>query len=197
MKRKHRTRKKSGFKGLFLFLIAAGIVIGFLSFFRQELSRFVSPWLERRGLHGEKREVTLYFSDREAEYLVGERRKIGKREDVEDEAGELIQELIRGPSRPLLQTLPSRTKLLSLQVDLEGTAKVDFNRSLSRDHPGGSLAEMMTVYSVVNSLTLNFPEIKRVQFLVEGQPIETLTGHLSLTQLVVPKPDLIRQAEKK
>jgi len=52
---------------------------------------------------------------------------------------------------------------------------------------------MMTVYSIVNSLTLNFPPIKRVQILIDGKPIETITGHLFLKQPVPPKPDLIKR----
>jgi spore germination protein GerM len=72
-------------------------------------------------------------------------------------------------------------------------AKVNFNPALSKDHPGGSSAEMMTVYSIVNSLSLNFPQIKRVQFLIDGKPIATIVGHLSLERPVSPKPDLIKR----
>ncbi|HSB05131.1 MAG TPA: GerMN domain-containing protein [Thermodesulfobacteriota bacterium] len=181
-------------KKVFLLLVLFGIGIGLLSVFRQELSDSIRPWLERRGLFGQKKEVTLYFSDREAEYLIGEKREIKKKEAVEDEAGELIQELIKGPKGRLLPTLPSRTKLLSLHLDEKGMAKVNFSKALSKDHPGGSSAEMVTVYSVVNSLVLNFPKIKRVQFLVEGREIDTITGHLSISKPVSPRADLIKKS---
>jgi len=72
-------------------------------------------------------------------------------------------------------------------------AKVNFDPVLSKEHPGGSSAEMMTVYSVVNSLTINFPTIKRVQFLVEGRQIETIAGHLSLKQPIPSKADLVKK----
>jgi hypothetical protein len=52
---------------------------------------------------------------------------------------------------------------------------------------------MMTVYSIVNSLTLNFPQIKRVQILIEGKSIETIAGHLSLKQPISSKADLIKR----
>jgi hypothetical protein len=52
---------------------------------------------------------------------------------------------------------------------------------------------MMTVYSIVNSLALNFPQIKRVQILIDGKPIESIAGHLSLKQPIPPKPDLIKR----
>ena len=197
MKRKRRKTKKSGLKKVFLLLVLVGVAIGLLSVFQQELTDAVRPWLKRRGLLEQKKEVTLYFSDREAEYLIGERREIKKKEAVEDEAGELIQELIKGPKGRLLPTLPSRTKLLSLHLDEKGMAKVNFSKALSKDHPGGSSAEMVTVYSVVNSLVLNFPKIKRVQFLVEGKEIDTITGHLSISKSVSPRPDLIKKSSAK
>jgi len=116
-----------------------------------------------------------------------------KKNEVKEEAKETILELIKGPKGKLIPTLPPRTKLLTLQINDEGLAKVNFNPTLSKDHPGGSSAEMMTVYSIANSLALNFPQIKRVQILIDGKPIETIAGHLSLRQPVFPKPDLIRR----
>jgi spore germination protein GerM len=197
MKRKHRKKKKSGLKKVLLLLALVGVGIGLLSVFEGELTDAVRPWLKRRGLLEQKKEVTLYFSDREAEYLIGEKRGIKQKEDVEAEARELIQELIKGPKRKLLPTLPSRTKLLSLHLDDKGMAKVNFSKALSKDHPGGSSAEMVTVYSVVNSLAFNFPNIKRVQFLVEGREIDTITGHLSISKSVSPRPDLIKKSSAK
>ncbi len=193
MKRNHRRKKKGGIKKILFLLILIGIGIGLLSLFRQDLSHFVSPWLEKRGFLEGKREVTLFFSDREAEYLVGEKRAMKKGEDTEAAAGELIREIIRGPRGQLFPTLPSQARLLSFQLDEKGVARVNFNKAFIKDHPGGSSAEVMTVYSVVNSLTLNFPEIKRIQFLVEGREIETIAGHLSLRQPISLKPDLIRK----
>ncbi len=41
---------------------------------------------------------------------------------------------------------------------------------------------MNTVFSIVDTLTLNFPEIKRVQILIEDQAVDTLNGHLDLSR---------------
>jgi spore germination protein GerM len=196
MKRRRRSKKKSGRKGILISLILIGIGIALVSLFEQEISHFFRPWMERRGFLEGKRGVTLYFSDQEGEYLIGEKREIIKREVVEDEAKEVIRELIKGPKGRLLPTLPSRTKLLSLQIEEQGVAKANFSKALSKDHPGGTSAEMATVYSIVNTLVLNFPRIKRVQFLVEGKEIESITGHLSLGQPIAPKPDLIKKSGK-
>ena len=190
-RRKKRSPKKGrGGKILFLLIL---IGIGLIVFFHQQTYDSIKPLFERWRILGKTKEVLLYFSDSEGEYLIGEKRKILKKNEVKEEAKETIAELIKGPKGKLIPTLPPRAKLLTLQISDAGVAKVNFNPALSKDHPGGSSAEMMTVYSIVNSLALNFPRIKRVQILIDGKPIETITGHLSLRQPVPPKPDLIKR----
>lgn len=190
-KRKKRSpRKGRGGKILFLLIL---IGIGLIVLFHQQILYSIKPLFERWGILVEREEVLLYFSDPEGEYLIGEKREILKKNEVKEEAKETITELIKGPKGKLIPTLPPRTKLLTLQINDTGVARVNFNPALSKDHPGGSSAEMMTVYSIVNSLALNFPQIKRVQILIDGKSIETITGHLSLRQPVSPKPDLIRR----
>jgi spore germination protein GerM len=195
MKRKSKRKGRKG-KILLLFILI-GIGLSLLFIFHQEIFNSLKPWLEKWSILEEKKGVFLYFSEREGEYLIGEKREILKRSEVKEEAKETIVELIKGPKGKLIPTLPPQTKLLSLQFDEEGVAKVNFNKALSKDHPGGSSGEMMTVYSIVNSLTLNFPQIKRVQILIEGKAIETIAGHLSLKQPVSSNRELIKKMGKK
>jgi len=189
---KKRKKKNSAGKFVALFFLM-GILALLFYVFRQEFIHSLRPWLEKWSLVEKKREVLLYFSDREGEYLMGEKREIIKKNQVKEEAKETISELIKGPKGKLIPTLPPRTKLLTLQINDGGAANVNFNSFLSKDHPGGSTAEMMTVYSIVNSLAINFPQIKRVQILIDGKPIESIAGHLSLKQPIPPKPDLIKR----
>ncbi len=193
-RRKRSSKKGNGGKILFILIL---IGIGLIAFFHQQIYNSIKPFFSKWSILAEKKEVLLYFSDREGEYLIGERREIPKKKALNEEAKETIIELIKGPEGKLVRTLPPRTKLLNLQINDAGLAKVNFNQALSKDHPGGSSAEMMTVYSIVNSLSLNFPQIRSVQILIDGKPTETITGHLSLRQPVSPKPDLIRGRNKK
>lgn len=190
LKRKKKSPKKGRGGRLLFFLILIGI--GLILLFHQQIFRSIKPLSERGSILAERKEVVLYFSDSEGEYLVGEKREISKKNELKEEAKEAILELIEGPKGKLVPTLPPRTKLLTLQISDEGLAKVNFSLALSKDHPGGSSAEMMTIYSIVNSLSLNFSQIKKVQILIDGKPVETITGHLSLKQPVSPKPDLIK-----
>jgi spore germination protein GerM len=195
MKRKSKKKSRAGKIFVLLILIGAGLFA--LIHFRQEILDALKPPAEKKVVSKEKREITLYFSDEEGEYLIGEKRQILKRGDVEKEAREAVTELTRGPKGKLIPTLPPQTKLLALELDEKGLAKVSFNKVLSKDHPGGSSAEIMTVYSIVNSLTLNFPQIKRVQILIEGKEVETIKGHLSLKRPVSPNPNLVKGLARK
>ena len=47
-------------------------------------------------------------------------------------------------------------------------------------HPGGIKSELLTIYSIANSLILNVPEVEAVKILVNGNETATLAGHIDL-----------------
>ena len=55
-----------------------------------------------------------------------------------------------------------------------------FSREVVAAHPGGTLNELLTVYTIVNALTENLPAVTAVQVLVDGKEVETLAGHVDL-----------------
>jgi germination protein M len=200
-KGKKKNRRKGGRGTFFVFLIIVGVGLFFAYHFRQEIMDFLKPLLAEKPVKKiafkEKKVVTLFFSEEEGEFLVGEKREISKKDRVEEEAKQTIAELIAGSHGGFIPTLPPRAKLLTLQIDPHGLARVNFDKTLSREHPGGSSAEMLTVYSIVNSLTLNFPQIKRVQILIDGKVVESIAGHISLKQPVSFNPSIVKKMEKK
>lgn len=189
-----KRRKRKGSAGKFIvFLFLIGTVASFSFLFRREIINAFYPLFERVGLLEQRREVVLYFSDQKGEYLIGEKRKIIKKGGPAEDAIEVIDELIKGPRGKLVPTLPHRTKCINLKIDERGIAAVNFNKVLSKEHPGGSSAEILTVYSIVNSLAQNFPQVKQVQILIDGKPVETIAGHLSLKQSIAPNSGLIKR----
>lgn len=74
--------------------------------------------------------------------------------------------------------VPANTKVLGLKVDKDGTAYADFSKEIVK-HGQGSYNEFMLTGAIVNTLT-EFPEIKRVQILVEGKKVVTLGGHMDV-----------------
>ena len=57
---------------------------------------------------------------------------------------------------------------------------VDLDPSIRTAHPGGSLQELMTVYTIVHALLTNLPTLQEVQILIGGQEEDTLAGHVDL-----------------
>ena len=65
-------------------------------------------------------------------------------------------------------------------------AQIDLGEEMIQGLPGGSNAEMTAVYSIVDSIAVNFPGIKQVKLLVGGKTVETLKGHLDLRGPLAP-----------
>jgi len=138
-----------------------------------------------------QREVTLYFTSNEDSYLHPEKRMIYDTESVTDQAKQVVVELIKGPQSNLMATIPAGTKLRELFIDKYGTGYVDLTSEVINNIRGGSETEMLLVYSIVNTLTENFTQMKRIRFLVEGREIQTLNGHLDLIVSFINRPDMV------
>jgi spore germination protein GerM len=79
-----------------------------------------------------------------------------------------------------LSAIPPGTRVRALFLTSRGEAFVDVSQELSTNHPGGSMYEALTVYTIVNALTVNLPDITAVQILIEGREVDTLAGHIDL-----------------
>lgn len=79
-----------------------------------------------------------------------------------------------------LSAIPQGAEVRALFVTSRGDAFVDISAPLVANHPGGSLNEALTVYAIVNALTVNLPDITAVQILIEGREVDTLAGHIDL-----------------
>ena len=140
-----------------------------------------------------RREVVLFFQRAADDALGPERRKILLTDSIADQARQIVSELIAGPSvEGLLPTVPKRTALLGFYLDRAGTAYVDLSEEFAALHPGGSAEEVATVFSIVDSLTYNLPEVKRVRFLVAGEERESLKNHLDLRRAYLKDMSIVR-----
>ena len=75
--------------------------------------------------------------------------------------------------------MPLATEIRAIYID-EKTAYVDFTREIAASHSGGILSELMTIYSIVNTLVLNVDGVDQVKILIGGQEAETLSGHIDI-----------------
>ena len=73
------------------------------------------------------------------------------------------------------KSIPERTRLLDLAFGSDDILYINLTREfIDGQSPSGN--EVTTVYSLVNSLTSAFKEMKKVQLLIEGQAVYTVNG---------------------
>ncbi len=124
--------------------------------------------------------VFLYFCDRKRPFLVAEERVLSHSENPVLFAKTIIEALIKGSHNGMMRSIPTGAVLKALYITNDKTAYADFSREIRDGHPGGSQMEYLSIYSIINSLALNIPEIEKVKILIEGQEIETLAGHIDV-----------------
>jgi len=96
-------------------------------------------------------------------------------------------------SKQLTNLFPPGTDVHSVKVKGD-TATVDFNQNFA-SRGQGSFTERMMVNAVVSTLT-EFPEIKKVKFLVDGKEVDTISGHMDLLDPLTRNPDVLKKPEK-
>ena len=127
------------------------------------------------------REVQLYFTARQGDFLIPERADIPGCEEDAECIRSLVTSLLRGSQEENLPVLPGEAEVLGVEVEND-LVRINFSRKLADLHPGGSLSELLSVYSVANSVSDNFPYLRQVQFLIEGEARQTLKGHVRIDQ---------------
>jgi spore germination protein GerM len=143
-------------------------------------SRTAVDTMERGGNVTPGEEFTIWFASPQEDALVSETQRVLPNLTRVERAKASLQALITGPKSGALRTLSAEVKIRELFIDDRGTAYIDFNEALSRDHPGGTWSAMLTIRSIMQTLVANVPEIKQVQILIEGHAVDTLAGHLDI-----------------
>lgn len=175
---KAKQRKKN--TQMFYLSLIVLVGVGFLLFFFLSLFDYIYPpagGTRASVATGEKQKVKLYFSDRNERFLIPEERYLPKDKSTNGTVRALVEALIEGPHTDLVETFPQETVLRGVAVK-NGVASIDFGRNLIDLHPGGSASEMMTIYSLTNTITINVPSVTRVRILIDGTGVETIKGHI-------------------
>lgn len=117
--------------------------------------------------------LTLYFPNSNATGLIPTKRTVVLNDQQVIKA--IFKELATPPDG-LKQPLPTGTTLLSASV-MDGVATIDLSPEFKKNFNGGSAGELMTIYSIVNSLT-SLSNIQSVQFLLDGKKEDGILGNL-------------------
>lgn len=130
----------------------------------------------------------LFYVSPDGLTLTASERDVPFADGAPEQAKRIVEALLEPPPDGLASPIPPGTALRGLFVGEHGDAYVDFNGALRTNHPGGSVNELLTVYAIVSSLTVNLPAVKAVQILVEGREVDTLAGHVDLRRPLPQSP---------
>ncbi len=141
-----------------------------------------------------KIKATLFYVGEDGESLVPVQREVPYGEGVDEQARRIVEAQLGTVPVPLASAFPAGTQLRALYVGDRGEAYVDLSREVASRHPGGTLNELLTVYTVVDALTVNLPAISSVQVLVDGHEVDTLAGHVDLRRPLVKNTRWVRES---
>ncbi len=169
-------RKRSKMSLLVPFVIIA-LAFGGMLWNKYRASRMPNPTPTAPHSSG-KRTVVLFFVA-DGSRLAREARELDSCSDLTVCVKETLDELFYGPVGDLDEALPEGAAVNSVRIE-GSTAVVDVNRAFVETMPSGSSAEMMAVYSIVDTVCLNFPRISRVRLTTDGGKTPSLE-HLDLS----------------
>ncbi len=189
---KNRTSKKKGRSLRFVLVLGGAVFLAGLllsPYLWQKLQEIpyiwrkgyeIKEWIVKPFVLEETKDVKLYFSVPQENYLLPQERRITSSSGITAQARAILAELISGPgSSSFAPTIPPKTEVRAIYVR-DKCIYIDFSSTLREAHPGGSSGELLTIYSIVNSLLENLPSQSEVQILIQGRPAETLAGHIDI-----------------
>jgi hypothetical protein len=125
--------------------------------------------------------ATLYFASEDGMRLVPAEAEVPLAEGAVAQARSIVEaQLSAAAPAPLVSTIPKGATLRGVFISQRNEAFVDLDPVIRSAHPGGTLQELMTVYTIVNALLTNLPNLQEVQILIGGQEVDTLAGHVDL-----------------
>lgn len=184
-----------------LFALAVAVVLGaiYFPFLRRKLkttAKVVQPSEEQV-----RRELTqpilqnssdpivkarmFWISSDDESALAGTNVELALSKDPVLRSKQVLNTLLAGPVDSDLRTLPADAALLAFYVLPDGTAVADFSEALATSTPSGIQSEQLAVDSIARTLEANVPQVRRLKILIHGQELETLAGHVDLTQYFV------------
>lgn len=134
--------------------------------------------------------ATLFYVSEDGMSLAPVQREVPFGSSVGEQARAIIEAQLTS-TPPLVSAIPSDTKLREIFVTDRGDAFVDLTGDITSKHTGGSLDEILSVYAIVDALTVNLPAIARVQILVDGKEVDTLAGHVDLRHPLAKSMDWV------
>jgi hypothetical protein len=131
---------------------------------------------------GESRRIqaTVFYVADNGQELVPVSRQVLYGATPLEQARRIVEAVVEPAPEGQRSAIPDGTTVRSVFLAADGNTFVDLGGAIVTGHSGGSLNEALTVYAIVNAVTVNLPDISGVQILVDGKQVDTLAGHIDL-----------------
>lgn len=125
-----------------------------------------------------------------------EERQLPRLQDRKSQAGVLVESLLAGPESGSLQSpFPTGTVVRAIDEGPDGALFVSLGAAESgieeKSFAMGSRAELLMVYSLVDSLAYNVEGVESVAILWNGAQLPTLAGHVDTSRPLRPSRDWV------
>lgn len=141
--------------------------------------------LVSQHIHTETAEVKIYYVDAQMLRLIPVKTQIPKM-SVQKMAQRIVDELVEGrdDNPKIRRVIPNVKHGIKVKV-LDGIAYVDIKRELADKHPDGRDLELLTIYSIVNSLT-GLDGVMNVRFTIDGERQKDFKGYIDMRETFIP-----------
>jgi hypothetical protein len=131
---------------------------------------------------GPSERVVLFIAHDEDGTLRGESAQIPMPSGRQQRAEELLRALLsRYLDKDSPHQLGAGADIRSVYLVDPGMAVIDLNSAFADTHRSGVLVEQLTVASLIQTISVNTPNLLKVKILVDGKDRETLAGHADLS----------------
>lgn len=153
--------------------------------FAMLIAAAISTFFVPRSASPEPVQIKIYFVDADMMRLMPVKTSIPGT-STERMAQYVLDTLIEGhDENPKIRRLiPNEKGCMTVKVK-EKIAYVDIKNSMVESHPEGRDLEILTIYSIVNSLT-ELDGIVNVRFTIDGQIQKKFMGHVDMRETFIP-----------
>jgi len=147
------------------------------------------------AVEARKIQATLFYVSDDGTELVPTSREVLFGATPLEQARRIAEAQVAPPPAGAVSAIPEGTMVRSLFLTPRGEAYLDLSSEVITGHTGGSLDEALTIYTLVNALIVNLPDVSAVQILVDGKEVDTLVGHLDLRHPLSRALEWVRKAQ--
>jgi hypothetical protein len=136
--------------------------------------------------------ATLFFVADDGVSLQGVATDVPLKDTSAAQAKALVEaQLAAEPSGTLARAVPAGAAVRSVFLTGRDDAYVDLDGAFVTNLAGGSRNELLAAYAIVSVITTNLTSVSRVQLLIDGREVESLTGHVDLREPLRKNDSLI------